>query len=89
MRRWDWGLRTLAAFPGGYAFASGAAMVLSLLPVDRAQAVLGASMAGFALWTVAAIWSFACGSGIRACLGIFGGAAVLVAIASLAMGAGL
>lgn len=66
-RRGDTALRILAAIPVGYAVASLWAMALArLLPGDRAQATVAATLVAFALCAGAAMWAFAARSGWRA-----------------------
>jgi len=60
-------LRVIAAVPLGYAVASLWAMALArLLPGDRAQATVAATLVAFALCAFAAMWAFAARSGWRA-----------------------
>jgi hypothetical protein len=66
-RRADMTLRIFAAVPLGYAVASLWAMALArLLPGDRAEASVAATLIAFALCAFAAMWSFAARSGWRA-----------------------
>ena len=56
--------RTAAALCGGYALASGAAVLLSallssVLPMPRAEATLAGALASLALYPVAMLWAFA------------------------------
>ena len=56
--------RTAAALCGGYALASGAAVLLSallssVLPMPRAEATLAGALASLALYPVAILWAFA------------------------------
>ena len=60
-------LRVLAAVPLGYAVASLWAMALArLIPGERAEATMAATMAAFALCAGAAMWAFAARTGLRA-----------------------
>lgn len=66
-RRADMTLRVLAAVPLGYGVASLWAMALArMLPGDRAEAAVAATLVAFALCAVAAMWAFAARSGWRA-----------------------
>lgn len=66
-RRGDMALRILAAVPLGYAVASLWAMALArLLPGDRAEATVAATLVAFAFCAAAAMWAFAARSGWRA-----------------------
>lgn len=54
------GLRALAGIGGGYGIAALATASLSVgLPMPRAEAVLAATMASFAIYTGAILWAFA------------------------------
>lgn len=60
-------LRVLAAIPLGYAAGSLWAMALArILPGDRAQVTIAATLVAFALCAFAAMWAFAARSGWRA-----------------------
>lgn len=60
-------LRIVAAVPLGYAVASLWAMALArLLPGDRAEATVAATLVAFALCAGNAMWAFAARSGWRA-----------------------
>lgn len=60
-------LRVLAAIPLGYAVGSVWAMALArILPGDRSQATIIATLVAFALCAFAAMWAFAARSGWRA-----------------------
>lgn len=60
-------LRVVAAVPLGYAVGSLWAMALArLLPGDRAEATVAATIVAFALCAFAAMWAFAARSGWRA-----------------------
>lgn len=66
-RRGDMVLRVIAAVPLGYGVGSLWAMALArLLPGDRAEATITASLVAFALCAFAAMWAFAARSGWRA-----------------------
>ncbi len=66
-RRGDIGLRVVAAVPLGYAAASLWAMAIArLLPGDRAEASVTASLIALMLCAIAAMWAFAARSGWRA-----------------------
>jgi ABC-type sugar transport system permease subunit len=66
-RRTDMTLRVIAAVPLGYAVGSLWAMALArLLPGDRIEATVTATLVSFAICAVAAMWSFFARSGWRA-----------------------
>lgn len=66
-RRGDMTLRIVAAVPLGYGVSSLWAMALArLLPGDRAEAAVAATLVAFALCAGAAMWAFAARSGWRA-----------------------
>lgn len=74
--------RVAAAAFGGYALASAATVLMAQLwPATRAQALLWATMLGFAVYAVAVIWVFTTRSATRAWLGVVATAAVLTAMA--------
>ncbi|MBR0564958.1 DUF3649 domain-containing protein [Azoarcus sp. L1K30] len=63
--------RIVAALIGGYALASVFSIFLShLLPSELPEAVLGATLFSFAIYTAAIIWVFAAASAARAWLGL-------------------
>lgn len=63
--------RIVAAVIGGYALASVFSIFLSyLLPSELPEAVLGATLFSFAIYTAAIIWVFAAASAARAWLGL-------------------
>ena len=63
--------RIVAALIGGYALASVFSIFLSfLLPSALPEAVLGATLFSFAIYTAAIIWVFAAASAVRAWLGL-------------------
>jgi hypothetical protein len=71
-------MRVLAGVPGGYGLAALFAAVMSVsLPMPRADAVLTATMASFAVHAGAIVWAFAAGSVLRAWVGIVVPAALL------------
>ncbi|MEG8017242.1 hypothetical protein [Sphingomonas sp. LR55] len=81
-RRGDIGLRVVAAVPLGYATASLWAMAIArLLPGDRAEASVTASLIALMLCAIAAMWAFAARSGWRALWTLFVAGAVGGAIA--------
>jgi hypothetical protein len=80
-------LRIVAAVPLGYAVGSIWAMVLArLLPGDRAEATVAATLAAFALCAVPAMWAFAARSGWHALrsLALLGAAGAIIVWASVA-----
>ena len=85
-RRGDIGLRVVAAVPLGYATASLWAMAIArLLPGDRAEASVTASLIALMLCAIAAMYAFAARSGWRALwtlvvAGAIGGAIAWVSI---------
>ena len=80
-RRGDIALRVVAAVPLGYATASLWAMAIArLLPGDRAEASVTASLVALALCAIAAIWAFAARSGWRAILTLAVAAGLAAAI---------
>src|SRR3546814_20708676 len=63
--------RALAAICGGYALTATASGLLALtLPMQRADAVLTATLLSFTLYACAALWAFAAGSALRPWLGL-------------------
>lgn len=85
-RTGDMVLRILAAIPLGYAAASLCAMALArVLPGDRAQATVTATLVALALCGVNAMWAFAARSGWRAVwtLALFGAACGAIAWTSI------
>ena len=80
--------RVLAATAGGYAFANVVGIFLvRVLPVARGDAVLAMTLASFALYAAAIIWTFAARSARMAWLGLLVPIALLGAIAWLVGGA--
>ena len=87
-RRGDIALRVVASVPLAYATASLWAMALArLLPGDRAEATVTASLIALALCALAAIWAFAARSGWRAIWTLGLAAAVAAAITWISIGA--
>ena len=85
-RRTDMTLRVIAAVPLGYAVGSLWAMALArIIPGDRAEATVAATLISFAICAVAAMWSFFARSGWRAVwtLALIGAGAALIAWASV------
>lgn len=77
-------LRVALAVFGGYALACGFAMALPpLLPLPRAQAVLVATLLGFVVHVVAALWCFAQPDLRRVAAGLLLPAAVLASVGLL------
>jgi hypothetical protein len=88
-RRIGIGLRVLAGVGGGYGIAAMSTMLLSTsLPLPRAEAVLAASMASFAIFTAAIVWAFAARSVARAWIGLAVPAALLGLALLLSPGTG-
>lgn len=80
-------LRLLAGVGGGYAVAALFAAALSVgLPMPRAEAVLTATMASFAVYAASIIWAFAASGVWRACIGLAVPAAALAALLFLLQG---
>ncbi|MDM5180470.1 DUF3649 domain-containing protein [Massilia sp. DJPM01] len=81
------GSRALAAILGGYLLAAASALLALLLPrvlgTGRADAVIGATLASFAIYAGAVIWVFAARSAARAWLGLLLPAACMAAIVYL------
>lgn len=87
-RTGDVALRILAAVPLGYAVGSLWAMALArILPGDRAQVTIVATLVAFALCAAAAMWAFAARSGWRALwtLALLGGLAGAITWGSIQM----
>lgn len=88
-RRGDNALRLIAAMPIGYAVASlWAAALARLLPGDRAQATVTATLIAFAICAASVMWAYAARSGWRAfwTLAVAAGTAGAIIWASIAMG---
>ncbi|OLS64652.1 DUF3649 domain-containing protein [Pseudomonas putida] len=63
--------RITAAILGGYAFTYAATAALArLLPLDKVDALISATLLSFALYTGAILWAFACRSATRAWAGL-------------------
>lgn len=80
-------LRVIAGVPLGYAVGSLWAMALArILPGDRAEATVAATLVAFALCAFAAMWAFAARSGWRAMwtLAVLGAVAGGITWASIA-----
>lgn len=88
-RRVDTALRLVSSVPLGYAVASLWAMALArIIPGDRSEATVAATLIAFALCAFAAMFAFAARSGLRAFLVLltFGGIAGAIAWLSVANG---
>jgi hypothetical protein len=88
-RRGDATLRFVAAVPLGYAVASAWAMALArLLPGDRAEATLAATLIAFVICAAAAMYAYAARSGVRALasLAALGSLAVIITWVSIQSG---
>lgn len=80
--------RIVAAILGGYAFANAVGVLLArTLPLPRADAVLTATLASFALYAAAVLWVFAARSARLAWLGLLVPAG-LCSLLAAALGAG-
>ncbi|PWC27524.1 DUF3649 domain-containing protein [Teichococcus aestuarii] len=80
-------LRVLAGAGGGYAVAALFTAALSLgLPMPRAEAVLTATMASFAVYAAAIVWAFAAPGVLRAWAGLAAVAAALALVLFLLQG---
>ena len=78
-RRAGIAMRLLAGVGGGYAVAALFTMALSIgLPMPRAEAVLTATMASFAVYAAAIVWAFAARGVLRAWAGMAATAALLL-----------
>lgn len=76
--------RVLAAVLGGYGLASVATIFLShVLPASLPEAVLGATLFSFAIYTAAIIWVFAAASAARAWIGLLLPATLMAALSWL------
>lgn len=63
--------RITAALLGGYLFTYAFTAALArLLPLDKVDALVTASLLSFAVYTLAILWSFACRSARRAWAGM-------------------
>lgn len=85
MRGWRWpgvAMRVVAAIVGGYAMASLAAIVCAtLLPLERAEAVLTGMLLSFAVYAGVVVWIFAARTALRAWTGMLVPMAALAAAA--------
>ena len=80
--RWEVTARVLAAILGGYATAYAATAFLSVyLPLVRSERVVFASLACFAVYTIAIVYAFAARSALCAWL-VLVGVTVLMALAA-------
>lgn len=87
-RRGDVLLRIIAAIPLGYAVASVWSMALArMLPGDRSEATIIATLIAFVLCAAFAMWAFAARSGWRAIWTLAAGGAVAAAITWLSIAA--
>lgn len=87
-RRTDMTLRVVAAVPVGYAVGSLWGMALArIIPGDRAEAVVAATLVAFVICAVAAMWSFFARSGWHAVwtLAAIGGVAAAITWSSIAL----
>jgi hypothetical protein len=76
--------RIAAAVLGGYALATALSVALAgLMPGQRADAVLAATLGSFAVYAAAALWAFAAGSARLAWLGLLLPTALGAAVAWL------
>lgn len=76
--------RVIAALGGGYAVAALLSVTLArLLPLDRVQAVMAATMVALLVWPSAALGCFWTASAMRAWLGVFLASALLAGLALL------
>ena len=63
--------RAIAAIFGGYVLAAlGTALMSLVLPMDRVDAVVSATMLSFTVYTCAVVWVFAARSAARAWFGL-------------------
>ena len=63
--------RITAAILGGYAFTYAFTAALArVLPLDKVDALISASLLSFAVYTGAILWAFACRSATRAWAGL-------------------
>lgn len=81
--------RIVAATVGGYALASAATVLLTLLwPLPKGQAVLAANMLSFVWYTIAVMWVFSTKSATRAWIGMLLPSAVIALLSFLLIPAG-
>lgn len=77
---WPMLSRIVAAILGGYGFTYAFTAALArLLPLDKVDALISASLLSFAVYTGVILWAFACRSATRVWLGL-ASAAPLAAI---------
>ncbi|WP_095158686.1 DUF3649 domain-containing protein [Pseudomonas sp. Irchel 3E13] len=68
---WPMLSRIVAAILGGYAFTYAFTAALArLLPLDKVDALISASLLSFAVYTGVILWAFACRSAARAWAGL-------------------
>lgn len=68
---WPTVSRITAAILGGYAFTYAFTAALArVLPLDKVDALISASLLSFAVYTGAILWAFACRSATRAWAGL-------------------
>ena len=80
--RRDMVFRIVAAAPLGYAVSSLAAMAFArILPGERSEAAVAATLLAFVVYAAAAMWAFAARTGWRALWSLAAAAAVFGAIA--------
>lgn len=81
--------RIVAATVGGYALASAATVLLTLLwPLPKGQAVLATNMLGFVWYTLAVMWVFSTKSATRAWVGMVLPTALIALLSFLLIPAG-
>ncbi|WP_110970949.1 iron transporter [Pseudomonas huaxiensis] len=68
---WPMLSRIVAAILGGYAFTYAFTAALArLLPLDKVDALISASLLSFAVYTAFILWAFACRSAARVWAGL-------------------
>lgn len=68
---WEMLSRIVAAIVGGYGFTYAFTAALArVLPVDKVDALISATLLSFAVYTGAVLWAFACRSARRAWAGL-------------------
>ena len=78
--------RIVAATVGGYALASAATVLLTLLwPLPKGQAVLAANMLSFVWYTIAVMWVFSTKSATRAWVGMVLPTALIAVLSAVLM----
>ncbi|MCX5462702.1 DUF3649 domain-containing protein [Alcaligenes parafaecalis] len=81
--------RIVAATIGGYALASAATVLLTLLwPLPKGQAVLATNMLSFVWYTIAVMWVFSTRSATRAWVGMVLPTALIALLSFLLIPAG-